>query len=172
MSCRTWDVSSAYSLMNHAPRSEPHVLLGWSTTDKLSVTFLHCAPVLVAVKQRFCVHTEKLKLIYYPFCSFPLRANPPCWFLLSWCISMYPMPYSLSVVVLSVQSSVDMSSALAPEGVWTQTVTDPAVAGQMSLLPADGMRVKSVQDGNVFPRMVSRGGCHRLSLISFWNYFS
>lgn len=47
-------------------------------------------------------------------------------------------------------------------GVWTQTVTDPAVAGQMSLLPADGMRLKSVQYGNLFPRKVSHSGCHRL----------
>lgn len=46
MSRRTWVMGSAYSLMNHAARSEPHVLFGWSTTDKLSVIFLHCSPVL------------------------------------------------------------------------------------------------------------------------------
>jgi len=46
MSCRTWAVGSASSLMNHAARSELHVLFGWSTTDKLSVIFLHCSPHL------------------------------------------------------------------------------------------------------------------------------
>ncbi len=171
MSCRTWVVWF-------------HFTVWWITLHDLSRMFCLIDPQQKNCQSHFCiVLLSWLQLNKGYVCMLKNeRSFKTLRFLSAW--SKASMLISFHLILINVPDAIFFLSGYpfcskfcwyefssGSWGVWTQTVTDPAVAGQMSLLPADGMRLKSMQDGNLFPRKVSHRGCHRLPLISFRIFF-